>query len=156
MELEKELRVLLEPEVTIHTRIDRLDTLSNGRVRIIDYKSGKLETGPEYLRGFQMPTYAWAVMKALGKELEQVEVIGLRELKETTKKPKIDRQILLWKDSEGKGLTPERLEELEAQMKDIAASIRAGRFDPQPSEKNCGRCPYRLLCERAHGAVEEA
>jgi|GEM_PF-672367 len=156
MELEKELRVPLEPDVTIQTRIDRLDTLSDGRVRIIDYKSGRLDSGPEYLRGFQMPTYAWAVMKALDKEVEQVEVIGLRELKETAKGRKVDRQILRWKDPKGKGLTPERLVELEAQMKAVAASIRAGRFDPQPSEQTCGWCPYRLLCEKAHGAVEDA
>jgi DNA helicase-2/ATP-dependent DNA helicase PcrA len=154
LEVEKVLTLSLADDVTLETRIDRIDTLADGRVRIIDYKTGELDTRPEYLRNFQMPCYAWVVQEALGRELEQVEVIGLKNLTETAKGMKIDRKILPWDDGTGYALTPGRLQELQREVKAAVAGIRSGQFDAQPEEQRCSWCAYRLLCDRAWGTSE--
>lgn len=154
VEVEKKLVVSLQEDVTLETRIDRVDTLTDGRIRIIDYKTGEQKSRPEYLRSFQMPCYAWVVRQALGRELEQIEVIGLKELKEGAKETKIDRQVLPWNDGSQFALTPDRLKELETEVADAVQGIREGSFDAKPEENRCGWCSYRLLCDRAWGTTE--
>ena len=42
---------------------------------------------------------------------------------------------------------PEDLQRLESTLLDLAARIRRGEFTP-PSQPECARCPYALLCGR--------
>jgi ATP-dependent helicase/DNAse subunit B len=154
MEVEKEFSLALGPDLTLCGKIDRLDWLDNGRVRIVDYKTGELKSRPDYLEGFQMPTYAWAVMEALNREPESVEVIGLKKLKQTAKGVCIDCQELPWDDDSKYALTPARLEELKTQITAIVQGIRAGNFAAAPDEQRCGWCAYRLLCDQAWGSTE--
>ncbi len=152
-EVEKEFTLRLDSEVFLRGKIDRLDELTDGRLRVVDYKSGKLATRPAYLDGFQMPIYALAVLEAFGRELESVEVIGLKELKELVKGTQLARWVLAWNGSDKFSLTPQRLQQLKEQIQQIAQGIRAGRFDPVPDEQRCGWCSYRLLCDHAWGTT---
>jgi DNA helicase-2/ATP-dependent DNA helicase PcrA len=148
---EKEFTVALAEYVTLTGKIDRIDRLPDGRVRVIDYKSGRMKSRPEYLDDFQMPIYAWAVQDELGEKLESVEVIGLRELKETKNGPALDRAVLPWEDGSKYAITQERLAGVQERVRTIIDGIRAGRFDPTPEERRCGWCRYNLLCGSAYG-----
>lgn len=148
-EVEKDLRLSLEHDILLSMRIDRLDMLSDGSVRVLDYKTGKLESGPEYLRQFQMPCYALAVQEVMRKPLFRIEVVGLKKLHDNGK---TERKILAW-DGNGteKSLSPKRLEQLQQEIQDIAAGIRAGKFEAKPDEETCRYCSYRQLCDKAYG-----
>ena len=154
VEVEKPFALRLAPDVTLAGKIDRLDELTDGRFRVVDYKTGRLDSRPEYLAGMQMPIYAWAVREALGRELEAVEVIGLKELSQTAKGARVHRQVLPWDDDTRYALTPARLDQLKAEILAIVEGIRAGQFDPAPDERRCAWCPYRLLCDQAWGTSE--
>jgi DNA helicase-2/ATP-dependent DNA helicase PcrA len=153
VEVERDFRIPLGDDVTLEGRMDRVDELTDGRVRVVDYKTGELKSKPQLLADFQIPSYALAVTEALGRELESIEVIGLRNLKELKKGRVVERQVLRWGDGCSHALTPERLEQLKAQIREAVAGIRSGQFDPRPTEKVCGWCSYNLLCDHAWGVV---
>ena len=155
VEVEKEFRVTLGEDVVLAGKIDRLDRLPDGSIRVVDYKTGRLKSRPEYLAEFQMPIYAWAVQEQLGHRLDSVEVIGLKELKETASGRTLQRQVLPWEDGTRYALTQERIEEAKGRVAEIILGIRDGRFDAQPDERRCGWCRYRLLCGNAWGVDGE-
>jgi RecB family exonuclease len=149
--VEKEFTVSLGDDVTLTGKIDRVDRLPDGRVRVVDYKSGRMKSRPEYLDDFQMSIYAWAVQDELGEKLESVEIIGLKELKETKNGPALDRAALPWEDGSKYAITQERLVTVQQRVRDLIDGIRAGKFDPTPEERRCGWCRYNLLCGSAYG-----
>ncbi len=146
-EVEKDLRLSLDHDILLSMRIDRLDTLSDGSVRVLDYKTGKLASGPEYLRQFQMPCYALAVQEVMRNKLSRIEVVGLKKLHDNGQ---TERKILPW-DGDGteKNLSPKRLAQLQQEIQEIAAAIRAGQFEARPDEDTCRYCSYRRLCDKA-------
>jgi RecB family exonuclease len=150
--VECEVSVSIGPNVTLAGRIDRLDELNDGRIRIIDYKTGQLDSRPAYLAGLQIPAYAWLATKSWRKELESVEVISLKALKELARGTEINRQVLPWNDGSKYALTPERLDEVREETARIVQGVRAGQFEPRPDEQRCSWCSYRLLCDQAWGA----
>lgn len=148
---EKEFTVALAEDVTLTGKIDRIDRLPDGRVRVVDYKTGRMKTRPDYLDDFQMPIYAWAVQEELGEKLESIEVIGLKELKDTKNGPALDRAVLPWEDGSRYAMTQERLAGVQKRVGEIIVGIRTGAFDPVPEERRCGWCRYNLLCGSAYG-----
>lgn len=149
--VEKEFNVNLGDDVTLTGKIDRIDRLPDGRIRVVDYKTGKLKSRNEYLDSFQMPLYAWAVLEHMGEKLEAVEVIGLKEVKELKYGPTLAKQVLPWEDGTTYAITAERLEAVKARIAEIVEGIREGKFDPAPEEKRCGWCRYSLICGSAWG-----
>lgn len=149
--VEREFTVSLAEDVTLTGKIDRIDRLPDGRIRVVDYKTGKLKARPDYLDEFQMPIYAWAVQEHLGEKLESVEVIGLKEIKDLKEGPTLERAVLPWEDGSKYALTAERLEAVKKRVGEIITGIREGRFDPTPEERRCGWCRYNLLCASAYG-----
>ena len=154
--VEKEFTVSLAADVTLTGKIDRIDRLPDGKIRVVDYKTGKLKARPDYLEEFQMPIYAWAVQEHLGEKLESVEVIGLKEIKELKEGPTLERAVLPWEDGSKHALTAERLESVKKRVAEIITGIREGRFDPIPEERRCGWCRYNLLCASAWGVRGDA
>jgi DNA helicase-2/ATP-dependent DNA helicase PcrA len=146
-EVEKDFRLCLENDILLSMRMDRLDTLRDGSVRVLDYKTGKVESGPEYLRQFQMPCYALAVHEEVQKPLSYIEVVGLKKLDD---KGNTLRKRLEW-DNNGsdRKLSPKRLDQLRQEIQEIAAAIRAGQFEAKPDEDTCRYCSYRRLCDKA-------
>lgn len=155
-EVEKEFNVNVSEDVTITGKIDRIDRLPDGRIRVVDYKSGRIKSRPEYLEDFQMPIYAWAALEHLGQQLESVEVIGLKDIEEKKNGPELKRQVLPWEDGSKYAITTERLHAVKTRVAEIIAGIREGKFDPAPEEKRCGWCRYSLICGSAWAVTGES
>lgn len=154
--VEKEFNVNLADDVTLTGKIDRIDRLPDGRLRVVDYKTGTLKSRNEYLDGFQMPLYAWATLEHMGEKLEAVEVIGLKDVKELKGGPVLDKQVLPWEDGSKYAITAERLAAVKKRITEIIGGIREGKFDAVPDERRCGWCRYNLICESASGVTGEA
>lgn len=152
--VEERFTIALGDDVAIVGKIDRVDALPDGRVRVTDYKSGELGTPTEYLEeDFQMPIYAWAVQEALAKPLAAVEVVSVRDLERTKAGSRIERRSLAWETGRN-ALTADLLKNVKTRVSDIVRGIRAGHFDPAPSEDACRFCSYKLLCPAAWGTEE--
>jgi len=155
IEIDKAFSFRLTEDVALGGQWDRLDELTDGRVRIVIYRSSALDSRPGYLRGFRVPLYALAAREVTRRPLAAVEVINLRELKENkTQGVHIERQVLPWDDGSQYFLDEKRLIELRSEILAVAQTIRAGTFEPIPEEERCGQCGFRLLCDSAWGTDE--
>jgi DNA helicase II / ATP-dependent DNA helicase PcrA len=114
---------------TLHGVIDRVDRTEEGWL-IIDYKSGRPLARAR--RDLQVALYALGASTALSLDPIELEVVYL---------------------AEGSAIRLEDVSKLQAEARtiaiDVAAKIRAGRFDPQPERRKCRLCPYRLACAEA-------
>lgn len=156
VDVERKFALDLGDGVVVNGVIDRVDELPDGRLRVVDYKTGRLKSGREYLEeDFQMPVYALAVLETFGKPLAEVEVVGLKELKQLQKGPAVNRVTLAWEDGSKNALTKERLDGVRRRIRGTVEAVRAGRFDATPSESACGRCDFAILCDRAWGVEED-
>ena len=120
--------------------LDRMDYLGGGKIKILDYKTGKtVQREPDQLYMYQKvvensPTILKLVQTKdpAVKEVrvEQLSFYHLPTLQEMTFDRAPDKEIFsFWQ----KVLT-------------IADNIRAGHFDPTPGESQCRWCDYRNLC----------
>jgi DNA helicase-2/ATP-dependent DNA helicase PcrA len=109
--------------------IDRVDPAGDGW-KIIDFKSGRPVTRRK--RDLQVALYAVAAKSALDLNNVELEVVYL---------------------ASGESVVVEKVTELmreaEAEGAEVAAGIRAGRFEPRPERRRCRLCPYRLACTDA-------
>jgi ATP-dependent helicase/DNAse subunit B len=131
--------------VAFRGRIDRVDFSPDGsRIRVIDYKTGKVE-GPE--DGFaggtmlQLPLY----LMASGQIWKQVDLEkSLAEYVSVSRKGKFKRLFFRgenWPDKEKK---------LRKITQTISRGILEGTFFPlQQDERSCGYCDFKNICE--HG-----
>lgn len=116
--------------VPVTGRVDRVDKLPDGRLRILDYKTGKklatgrLEVDP------QLTMYQYACETLLGAEIGELVFYHLPTLKEhvTTRRgaPLVD--------------------ELKGRIVSTAESITKEKFDPKPDESVCRWCDYKPIC----------
>jgi DNA helicase-2/ATP-dependent DNA helicase PcrA len=109
--------------------IDRIDRTDEGW-RIIDYKSGRPVARRR--RDLQVALYALGASAALRLEPLQLEVVYLASRESV----RVEKVAALVRDAEAEGT-------------DVAAGIRAGRFESRPERRRCRLCPYRLACEDA-------
>ena len=119
-------------------RIDRVDRLENGRLRVIDYKTSKTPTTvKDAAVSLQLGFYLWA-LSGLDPHPDVVEAAELWF-------PLCDRETS-WRRS----FDPSNLAEVLGELREIAEAILAERADPlawppRPS-RDCGRCGVRSLC----------
>lgn len=114
---------------TLRGVIDRIDPAGDGW-RIIDYKSGRpLRRGR---RNLQVALYALGATTALNLNPVELEVVYLASG---------DSVVVGDVDSLIKSATTEGSQ--------VAAGIKAGRFEPRPERRRCRLCPYRLACADA-------
>ncbi|MCQ2410917.1 MAG: PD-(D/E)XK nuclease family protein [Elusimicrobiaceae bacterium] len=120
--------------------LDRMDYLGDGKIKILDYKTGKtVQREPDQLYMYQKVVENSPVIKALvqAKDPSVKEVrVGelsfyhLPTLTEMKFERAPDKEIFsFWQG-----------------VLKIADSIRAGKFDPTPGENQCRWCDYRNLC----------
>jgi putative RecB family exonuclease len=113
--------------------IDRVDRAPDGRIRIVDYKTGRSPgQGFESKAMFQMRFYALTWWRMTG------EVPALLQLMYLS-----DRQYLRYEPDEDALRSTER--RVLALRDAIAAAADAGRFDPSPS-RLCDWCSHQALC----------
>jgi len=113
---------------TVAGRIDRIDDLGNGRVAIVDYKTGKARAQEDADDSLQLSIYAIAAREKWGYEAERLVFYNLQENSAVA----TTRHRL-------------QLEEAKAKVVDVADRIAAGEFDAKPGY-HCRFCPYRNLC----------
>jgi len=125
--------------VRLSAKADRIDVLSDGTLRVVDYKSKKT---PDLKQALQLPIYSlcardslrerrsdrsWTIGEALYLSFEgEKAVVPLR----------------------AKGRTlDELLDEAQGRLVTALADIDRGRFAPSPAKRSlCGPCPYRAVC----------
>jgi len=133
-------------------RVDRVETESGPRFRVIDYKSGKPPSGKDVTEGrmLQLPLYAMAVERLLyeGSAAGPLDV-GYWGLKKEGYKAIVFKEE--WEET--KRATAER-------VLDVIHRLRSGEFVIAPRKEHCETyCEYRSVCRirqvRAAGKARE-
>ena len=113
---------------TVAGRIDRIDDLGDGRVAIVDYKTGKPRAQEDADGSLQLSIYAIAAREKWGYQADRLVFYNLEENSAvTTVRGKVE------------------LEAAKAKVQDVASRIEAGQFAPKTGY-HCRLCPYRNLC----------
>lgn len=115
-------------DVRVTGRVDRLDDLGSGHVRIIDYKTGAPKDQEKAKKSIQLSIYALAAKQAWGYDAEKLVLYNLEDQSEAeTTRDATDLQAARHK------------------VKEVAAAIAAGDFHAKPGP-NCTYCDFRELC----------
>lgn len=120
--------------------LDRIDYWGQGRVRILDYKTGKtVQREPDQLLMYQkVAENSPAVLRLVQQadpsvkeiKVEKLSFYHLPTLQELSFERGSDKEMYeFWQRVLG-----------------VADEIRAGKFDPQPEENKCRWCDYRNIC----------
>jgi len=125
--------------VLFHGRIDRIDTASGGRFRVVDYKTGKLNGKDQDLaRGaaLQLPVYLLAASRILGLDLREGEAryrrVGIGEGKSV-----VSFFGNRWDESR----------EAFAKIADVIVSgVERGVFFAPADEQGCRNCDVKIAC----------
>jgi len=116
--------------VPVTGKVDRIDRFDDGRLSVLDYKTGKALPGDRILVDAQLTMYQMACESLLGAEVGRLTFYHLPTHKEHTAGRRSQAQ----------------LQELRLRIKDTAESIAAGRFEPRPAERVCQWCDYKTFC----------
>ena len=116
--------------VPLTGKVDRIDKLPDGRLSILDYKTGtKLAAGRLDIDA-QLTMYQFACESQLGAEVGELIFYHLPTLKEHRT---VRRGAPLVK-------------ELTTRIVDTAEAITKEKFDPKPMDSVCRWCDYKPIC----------
>ena len=136
--------ILFEYFFTIHMRncilsgvMDRLDIDADGKIKIYDYKTSKTQkTESKIKNSFQLPIYALAVYLK-GEEFHP-------KLKNDANQVSVSELSLRFDDIEKSiELSKENLEEVKAEINEVAKQISSKVFKANPNMMNCAYCDYK-------------
>ena len=129
------------PPVFVDGQIDRIDLSPDGvRVRVIDYKTGRLPEGDAKRTVLQLPMYAAVAARALGAS--KIEAMYLR----VTARGMIDEYP---KRPADRLVKPEDLVERSREARRAVRALWEGRVAPRPAFLAlCASCDARDLCRR--------
>ncbi len=128
MAVEQRLRFEVDG-VKVMAVIDRIDKLANGRVRIVDYKTGQMLTREQAEESPQLSLYQIAVEDQLGLQVESLELYHV---------PSQTPIIVPRRTEEQLGLARERVRE-------VVRGVEAGEFEPV-RQTRCNWCDWREHC----------
>ncbi len=111
-------------------RIDRIDDLGNGKVEIIDYKTGKAKEKLSTDDRRQLLFYQIAGEEVLNLKLEKLTYYYLEDGTQAS---------FLGKEKDKEKLKTKFLENIE--------KIKNQEFEPNPSSFICGNCDFKDICE---------
>lgn len=116
--------------VPVTGRIDRVDKLPDGRLSVLDYKTGKPLASGRLASDAQLTMYQLACERQLGAEVAELVFYHLPTLKEhrAARRPAA------------------LVDELQARIVSTASSIEREEFEPRPGEAKCRWCDYKPLC----------
>jgi len=124
-------------DTTLVGRIDRIDRASGENVAIVDYKTGRARSQKDADDSLQLALYALAAREKWGYRAEHLIFHNL-EGNTTVSTERNDAQ----------------LEDAKCHVKDIAAKIAAGKFEPKPGF-HCAWCAYRVLCPKTEKRIPQ-
>jgi ATP-dependent helicase/nuclease subunit B len=140
-------------DLSLEVRVDRIDQLADGRLAIIDYKTGEIAKGcweGDRPAEPQLPLYAATCRDALGAVLmAQVrrDEPGFRGL--------TDGEPLRLKEMRGSATSlPAQRDEWTRVLTALAAAFRQGVATVDPAKGACDYCRFTALC-RVHDEVNE-
>ena len=111
----------------IRGRIDRIDQLEDGVVRVIDYKTGAPKDRKFAEESLQLSIYAMAVAE-MNLSARELVLFNVQDNSEAVA-----------------GRTTKQLDSARQKIEDVAQGIAEGRFEPKPGQ-NCRWCDYKSLC----------
>jgi DNA helicase II / ATP-dependent DNA helicase PcrA len=114
-------------EREIRGRIDRIDLLEDGIVRVIDYKTGAPKDRKFAEESLQLSIYAMAVAQ-MNLSPRELVLINVQDNSEAIA-----------------GRTAKQLDTARQKIEDAAEGIANGEFDPRPGQ-HCRWCDYKSLC----------
>ncbi|MFZ5365764.1 MAG: ATP-dependent helicase [Patescibacteria group bacterium] len=131
-DLEQPFIIKVSPDLKIGGKIDRIDE-KEGKLEIIDYKTGKILDQKDIDKSLQMMVYALAATDEglYGKKPE--EVILTFYFLENLEKKSTKR-------------TAEQLEQAKKELVEKAKGIEKSKFEPIPGPW-CDFCDFKLICE---------
>jgi len=120
--------------------LDRVDYLGGGKIKILDYKTGKtVQREPDQLYMYQkVVENSPAVLRLVQSKEPDVKVVRVEQLS-------FYHLPTLHEMSFARASDKEIFEFWQGVLQ-IADKIRAGKFDPTPGENQCRWCDYRNLC----------
>ena len=112
--------------------IDRIDAPASADAPhvLVDYKTGAAAPASKLRRDLQLALYAIGARRELGLDAIQLRIEYLRDARAVT----LDADDVL-------------LQEAEQLVRDLGDGIASGSFEPNPEQRRCGRCSYRLVCD---------
>jgi RecB family exonuclease len=121
--------------IQISGKIDRIDTLSDGTQRVVDYKTGHDKGGPTALKNFvakeiQLAIYKFAGQAELGVDADELTYFFLEN----------DNPVI------AASATDEHVAEVQAQITEVADKIISLDFTPAPEHQKCRSCAFRHVC----------
>lgn len=121
-------------------RVDRIDTLPDGSLELIDYKTGEPKTSEDLRGDIQLAIYRIAAREAWGLDQPTRGSFWyvLADEKVAVETSETDR---------------ERIETL---TREVGEGISTQDFEPKPSPTICSWCDFKLICPASEGRNEAA
>lgn len=116
--------------VPVTGKVDRIDRLPDGRIEILDYKTGKTIPGKRVSADAQLTMYQLACETLLGAEVARMTLYHLPSLKEH-ESPRHEAALV---------------DGVRRRVVGTAEAIDKGRFDPKPNDAVCRWCDYKPIC----------
>lgn len=132
-DMEQQFKIRITPTLTLGGKIDRVDTLPDGKLEIIDYKTGQSPKGKDVAKDMQLTVYALAATQEGVYRKKPEDVIVSFYFFEDQQKVSATR-------------TEEQLEQVKADVASKADEISRSDFRPTPG-RHCDFCDFRLICE---------
>lgn len=133
IDVERYFQIKLDEKINIHGVIDRVDKLADGRIELIDYKTGKKPTGKKIENSLQLIIYA---MAASDKNLYQQKLENIL------------LSFIFLADMEKISFTVDlkKIKKVKEQIRKIIKDIRKNHF-PANTGIWCQSCPYKINCD---------
>jgi putative RecB family exonuclease len=132
-EREHYVEALLDSKLLLRGFIDRVDVAADGRIRVVDYKSGRVASEAYEAKAlFQLKFYALVIWRTKGVVPAMLQLIYLGS-----------GDILRYVPDEADLIATER--KAEAIWRAIRTAQETGEWQPSPG-KLCGWCAHKSLC----------
>lgn len=120
-------------ELTVRGYVDRLDEAPDGRLRVVDYKTGRAPSESFEARAlFQLKFYGLALWRSRGVLPSRLQLVYLR-----------DGQVLWIDPTEADLLATER--KIRALWAAVDLAARTGDWRPRPG-RHCAWCAHQAIC----------
>lgn len=132
IDLEKFFKVKVKDQIFVTGKIDRVDDMGEGKIRIIDYKTGKKPDEKQLAKSLQLSIYTMAAMEPslYNKPIGHIELTFYYLQNNET--------ITVSKSLEDISSTKEELVEQ-------VQKIQQAHYEPRVGP-HCDFCPFRLIC----------